>query len=318
MKEVVFVRKNMKKWEDAYDISRNLWKYQPTVIADTYLEVSADLAFAQSHFPESELVPYLNCIALTLHNAIYGHKQHRWSRIADFWLEEIPQEIGRNRRMMLLSLLLFVISVMIGVVSNWGDPEFTREVMGSGYVDMTLENIRKGNPMGVYGKDSSTNMMFEITFNNIWVSFYTYVSGMLTGLATSTFLVRNGVMLGSFMTFCHQHGVLSDCLLALWMHGVLEITAIIIAGGAGLVLGRGWMFPGSLPRGTSFRLAARRSVKIIIGLVPFFVMAGFIESYVTRHTDAPLAFRLTVILGSLAAVIYYFVCLPYKKCHGKI
>jgi len=318
MKEVVFVRKNIEKWREARELTNNLDSTAPDIIADTYLEVSADLAFAQTHYPDSEIVPLLNGIALTLHNRIYGYRQQRWGRIAQFWWKEIPHEVYRHRWLILISLGLLVLSALLGIVSTMADHGFARDILGSGYVEMTLKNIKRGEPMGVYGSSSSHTMMVDITLNNIGVSFGCYLAGMFTCFGTALVLVRNGVMLGTFMTFCQQQGVLGDCLMAMWLHGVFEITAIVIAGGAGLILGCGWLFPGSLPRGTSFRLGAKSSVKIIVGLIPLFVIAGFIESFITRHTHAPFALRLGLILLSLALVVFYFVYLPYKQRHGDI
>ncbi len=312
MKEVIFIRKNMQKWKDTEALIRHMSKTDPAEIANTYEDVSADLAFAQTHYPESDLVPYLNSLALVLHNCIYGNKQQRASRLITFWTEEIPHEVYNNRWMMILALALFIFSAIVGVFSCVQHPDFVRTIMGDQYVEMTLRNIEQGEPMAVYGNETSGSMMLGITLNNIWVSFYTYISGMLTCFGTAYFMLVNGVMCGAFMTFCYQHGVLTDCLESMWMHGVIEITSIIVAGGAGLTLGKGWLFPGSYPRKASFTRAARSSVKIIIGLVPFFIIAGFIESYITRHTEMPEAAKLLIIGTSLLAMIGYFIYLPYK------
>jgi len=312
MKEIIFIQKNLDKWKITEKSLKELGKLEPAIIADMYQDISSDLAFAQTHYAKSEIVPYLNSMALKLHNNIYGYKQQRWSSIVSFWTEEIPTEVYRYRKIMLLSLTIFLVATIIGAISQLGNEKFVYDIMGTRYVQMTLENIKNGVPMAVYGSDNESTMFAGITINNIRVSFMEYISGLLTCFATGLILVKNSVMCGTFMAFCYQHNVLTDCLMAMWMHGVIEISAIIIAAGTGLILGCGWMFPDSLPRLTSFRLAGKSSVKIIMGLVPFFIVAGFIESYITRHTDAPFGIRLSVILGSFAFIIYYFVVLPYK------
>lgn len=119
-------------------------------------------------------------------------------------------------------------------------------------------------------------------------------------------------MLGSFQTFFFQHGLLYESLLAIWMHGTLEISALIVAGAAGLTLGNSWLFPGTYSRAAAFRKGARRALKIIIGTVPIFILAGFIEGFVTRHTHLPDLVRLSFILLSLSFVIYYYIYLPQK------
>ena len=214
------------------------------------------------------------------------------------------------RKLLLASFLIFLISMLIGVMSQCFDHDFCRIILGDYYVDMTLDNIAKGKPMAVYDSDGELNMFLGITFNNIRVSFMIFVSGILTSIATGACLFQNSVMLGCFETFFAQHGLLYESFLAVFLHGTLEISAIIIAAAGGLAIGNGWLFPGTYSRLVSFRRGAKRGLKIVAGTVPMFILAGFIEGFVTRHTEVPDALRLAFILLSLAFVICYFVILP--------
>ena len=141
------------------------------------------------------------------------------------------------RKELRLSFVIFLISVIIGVVSQLLDPDFSRLVMGNRYVEMTLNNIENGNPMGVYDSESEGLMSFMIIKNNIGVSFMAFVSGLLTSFGTGFILLQNGVMLGAFQTFFAQHGLLWESALAIWLHGTIEISAIIVAGAAGIAIG---------------------------------------------------------------------------------
>ena len=313
MKEVVFIRQNIEKWRATEAIIDDIDNMSPDVLADAYVETTSDLAFAQSHYPQSRITMYLNNLASALHNELYRAKREQWTRLITFWTREVPAAMRRERRALLVSLLVFVVSAFIGVVSQLGDSEFCRVILGNGYVDMTLENIEKGNPMGVYGNDDELPMFLGITLNNIFVSFVEFAMGMLTTFGTGFKLFQNGVMLGSFQTFFFQQGVGYESMLAVWLHGTLEISAIIVAGAAGIVLGNGWLFPGTMTRLESFRQGARRSLKIVVGTVPLFIVAAFIEGFFTRHTEWPDAVRLTIILASLAFVLYYYVYLPNSK-----
>lgn len=313
MKEVVFIRQNIEKWRATEAIIDDIDNMSPDVLADAYVETTSDLAFAQSHYPQSRITMYLNNLASALHNELYRAKREQWTRLITFWTREVPAAMRRERRALLVSLLVFVVSAFIGVVSQLGDAEFCRVILGNGYVDMTLENIEKGNPMGVYGNDDELPMFLGITLNNIFVSFVEFAMGMLTTFGTGFKLFQNGVMLGSFQTFFFQQGVGFESILAVWLHGTLEISAIIVAGAAGIVLGNGWLFPGTMTRLESFRQGARRSLKIVVGTVPLFIVAAFIEGFFTRHTEWPDAVRLTIILASLAFVLYYYVYLPNSK-----
>ncbi len=316
MKEVVFIRRNIEKWKETEKVVEEAERFNPDQLADAYTELTADLAFAQTHYPHSRITIYLNNLASALHNTIYRNKKEKWSRIITFWTQEVPQTMFGARRELRASFLIFFVSVLIGVVSALYDDSFVRLILGDGYVDMTLHNISEGNPMGVYGSAEAVPMFLGITLNNIRVSFICFAMGILTSFGTGFMLFNNGVMVGSFLTFFHTHNLLKDAMLAIWLHGTLEIWAIIVAGAAGLALGNGWLFPGTYTRGESFSRGAKRGLKIVIGTVPIFIIAGFIEGFLTRHTHLPDAFRLGVILLSLAFIVYYYIYLPNKIAHG--
>jgi len=154
---------------------------------------------------------------------------------------------------------------LIGAVSAANDQEFVRLIMGNQYVDMTLDNIARGEPMAVYNGSPEAPMFLGITINNIKVSFLCFASGILTSFGTGFILLQNGIMLGSFQMFFYQHDLLWESALAVWLHGTLEIWAIIVAGAAGLALGNGWLFPGTYSRLESFRRGAKRGLKIVNG-----------------------------------------------------
>jgi uncharacterized membrane protein SpoIIM required for sporulation len=315
MKEVTFIRQNISKWRGAELVVETIGDTDATELADTYIDVTSDLAFAQTHYPESKITRYLNNLASALHNEIFRSHRYRWSRLLTYWTQDVPLTMWEARRELLLSFIVFTASVFIGFLSQLLDPEFCRIILGDRYVDMTLQNIASGEPMAVYSGNSEGTMFGSITMNNVMVSFVTFALGIFTSLGTGFKLFQNGVMLGSFQTFFAQHELLWESALAVWLHGTLEISAIIVAGAAGMAMGNGWLFPGTYPRITSFRRGARRGLRIVVGTVPVFIVAGFIESFFTRHTEWPDLLRLSIILGSLAFVIYYYIVLPQKRNH---
>ena len=315
MKEVTFIRQNISKWRGAELVVETIGDTDATELADTYIDVTSDLAFAQTHYPESKITRYLNNLASALHNEIFRSHRYRWSRLLTYWTQDVPLTMWEARRELLLSFIVFTASVFVGFLSQLLDPEFCRIILGDRYVDMTLQNIASGEPMAVYSGNSEGTMFGSITMNNVMVSFVTFALGIFTSLGTGFKLFQNGVMLGSFQTFFAQHELLWESALAVWLHGTLEISAIIVAGAAGMAMGNGWLFPGTYPRITSFRRGARRGLRIVIGTVPVFIVAGFIESFFTRHTEWPDLLRLSIILCSLAFVIYYYIVLPKKRNH---
>ncbi len=317
MKEVTFIRQNIEKWRDVELMVENSVETAPDVQADAYIDLTSDLAYAQTHFPQSRITLYLNNLASALHNQIYRNKRESISRLVTFWTQEIPQTIWEARHALMASFIIFVISVTIGLVSQLGDDSFARLILGDQYVDMTLDNIAKGEPMAVYDSGAETEMFLGITWNNVKVSFMVFVMGVFTSLGTGFLLFQNGVMVGSFQTFFFQQGLGFESMLAIWLHGTLEIWAIIVSGAAGITLGNGWLMPGTYGRLTSFMMAARRGLKIIVGTVPVFVMAGFIEGFATRHTEWPTWLRLTIIGASALFIGYYYLYLPYFRNHAR-
>lgn len=311
MKEAYFIRNNIEAWQHVETLIDQLSEQSVDDVAAAYLRITTDLSFAQTHYPASAVTPYLNSMAAVLHDALYRNRREPRSRVFTFWTREVPQTMWAERRMLLLSLAIFLVSVAIGIVSQLGDDSFCRTILGDYYVDMTLDNIANGKPMDVYASQGELNMMFGITLNNILVAFRTFVSGVLTSFMTGLMLFYNGVMMGCFVTFFGQQDLLGVSLLTIMQHGTLELTAIVVAGAGGLVLGRGLLMPGSYSRLRALRMCALRGLKIVVGTVPIFIVAGFIESFVTRHTDWPFGLRLATVLLSAAFLVFYYVVLPY-------
>lgn len=316
MREVVFLRKNEKKWRSIEQLLGGGETADPDTLADLYIELTDDLAYSQTNYPGSKTTLYLNGLTADIFQALYKRKKGNSRRIITFWTEELPYEFYKIRRQFTYSLAFFAVAVLIGVASTHYDEDFVRTILGDSYVNMTLDNIEKGDPMAVYKDDGKTLMFLGITINNIKVSFIAFACGIFLSLGTYLILFQNGVMLGAFQYFFYQKGVLLTSFLTIWIHGTIEISAIVIAGGAGIVMGNSFLFPGTYKRIHSLTRGAKKGIKVIVGLVPLFIIAGFLESFVTRHTEWPNAIRLGIILTSLAFVLFYFAIYPrilYKK-----
>ena len=312
MKEVVFVRHNRGKWKRYEDCLNHIEQQSPDELADIYIDITNDLSFAQSHYPNSRIYIYLNSLSIRLHQFINHKKKEKFSRIIHYWKQEVPLVMFHARKELLYSFLIFAVSILIGIFSTANDEDFPRLILGDAYVNMTKENIENGDPMAVY-KDANRGVMFlGITINNIWVSFTVFVYGIFTSIASAYLLIKNGIMIGCFQYFFYEHGLFKESFLTIWIHGTLEISAIIVAGAAGITMGNGWLFPKTYSRIVSFRNSAHRGMKIIVGTIPIFIIAGFLESFVTRHTDLSEVVRTAIILLSTCFVIFYFIIYPRK------
>ncbi|PHN99655.1 hypothetical protein CSC82_32910 [Rhodobacteraceae bacterium 4F10] len=185
-------------------------------------------------------------------------------------------------------------------------------MLGDGYVNMTLENIENGDPMAVYKKANEVDMFIGITINNIRVAMYAFVLGMLFSVGTLYIMMQNGIMLGSFLYFFYDKGLFWESSRTIWIHGTIEISVIVIAGCAGLVLGNGLLFPKTYSRLESFKRSMKDGLKIMVSTIPFFIVAGFLEGFVTRHTEMPDWLAILIIVTSLALIIFYYVIYPVK------
>lgn len=315
MKEITFLKQNASKWEE-YETSLDKKEVtEPARIADMFIELTDDLSYSRSNFPESKTTRYLNVMTSRIHQLVYRNKKESNRRIFLFWKRELPSLFGKYHHLLLLSFVIGVIGTALGFISQLYDDSFIRIIVGDDYVNNTMERIKDGNPLGIYGEMPEGFMYFYITINNIKVSFVMFAFGMIFSLGTGFYLLYNCIMLGSFFAMFYQYNVLGKALKVVWIHGTLEISAIIIAGCAGFVLGNSFMFPGTYSRLESFKRGAKDGIKIVAGLIPVFMCAGFLESFITRYTEMPLWLSLVIILGSLGFLIWYFIILPYKLKH---
>jgi len=309
MRETKFIQQNKEKWEE---FERTLDKpyADPDKLNDLFIQITDDLSYSRTFYPNRSVRVYLNGLAQRIFSNIYKKRKLHFRRLRTFWTHELPVLVYESRRDFLITSLVFGLAFLIGLVSCAMDPEFVEVMLGADYVEMTRQNIASGDPMAVYKERGRFNMSLAITMNNLWVAFLTFIMGAIYGVGTLAILIRNGVMVGAFQYFFIKEDLFRESFLTIWTHGTLEISAIIIAGAAGLTMGRGLAFQGTYSRIRSFQRAAKRGLKIMVGITPIFVLAGFIEGYLTRQTETPDLVRLAFIIGCLAFVIFYFGIYP--------
>ncbi len=312
MKETNFIDQNKKKWKELEELLQEERK-DPDKLSNLFIQVTEDLSYARTFYPNRFVRLYLNNIAQQLFYFLYKNKTATKSGFIRFWKEELPDLVYSARKELFFSLCFFLVSVAIGVFSSRHDPSFANLILGDSYVQSTIENIKKGDPMAVYKKMNSVDMFLGISLNNLRVSFFVFIFGILYCIGTLGMLLYNGIMLGVFQYFFISYGLFWKSFLSIWLHGTLEISCIIIAGGAGITLGKGLVFPGTFKRSQSFFIGARKSIKILVGIAPIIVMAAIIESFMTRLTEAPDIVKLSIIIISAAFILFYFVIYPIHR-----
>lgn len=318
MKEAAFIKENRNRWEEFEKVVKNQRSASPDKLAELFIQVTDDLSFSRTQYPESRTTEYLNKLAAKVHLEIYRNKAEEGNRFIRFWKTEVPQAVYESRKPLLYSLIIFTISCCIGALSTLKDETFARLILSDAYVNMTLENIRNGNPTKVYSGEDELTMFFMITWNNVLVSFRVFVFGLFASIGTGFFMFYNGVMFGTFLTFFYKEQTLTQALPVVMLHGTIEIPSLVVAGAAGFVLGNSLLFPGTYSRLYSFKRGAMKGIKIVLGLVPFFIMAGFIESFITRYAFMHWSLKAVVIGLSGILMIFYFGIYPFMlKRDGK-
>ncbi len=312
MREAAFVKQNKDKWATFESALSNKTDISPDVLSELYIEITDHLSYAKTFYTGSNTEFYLNGLASQAHQQIYKTKRESKNRIISFWKTEFPTMFYNHRRELLIAFLVFSFFTAVGAFSAANEGDFVRAILGDDYVNMTLENIENDDPMAVYKKMGEFNMSLGITINNIKVALFAFAYGIFLGIGTLMIMLQNGIMLGSFQYFFFEKGLGWESVRTIWIHGTIEISVIIIAGCAGLVLANGMLFPGTYSRLESFKRGVINGLKIMLSTVPFFIVAGFLEGFVTRHTEMPDWLAIFIILSSLALILFYYIIYPHQ------
>jgi uncharacterized membrane protein SpoIIM required for sporulation len=320
MREAAFVKQNKEKWiafEQALDKTSNV---HPDYLSDLYIQLTNDLSYAQTYYPNSSTLTYLNSLASQAHQLIYVNKKESKKRLLNFWVKEFPEFFGHHVNTLMYSFLIFAVAIFIGAISSINDDSFVRLIMGDTYVNMTLENISEGNPTGVYQDKSMVGMFLYITLNNIRVGVICFALGVLTSIALGLILFRNGIMVGAFFAMFWLEGQAAHAWPVIMLHGTIELSIIVVCGAAGMIMGNAILFPKSYSRRHSFIQGAKSGLKVMISTVPLFIIAGFIESFVTRYAFMPGWLKYLILFVSAGIILGYYVALPIylKRKNEKI
>lgn len=310
MREASFVKQNKEKWIGFENALDNNVKINPDDLASYYIQLTNDLSYAQTYYPESKTLLYLNSLASQAHQKIYITKKESKNKIVSFWRDEFPLFFYQYHKTLLYTFLIFMAAVAIGAVSTLNDDSFIRLILGDAYVNMTIDNIEKGDPMAVYKSGSAIGSFLGITINNIRVAIIAFALGAFFSVGTIYVLFSNGIMLGAFITFFYNYGILEKTS-TVWLHGTFEISVIVIAGCAGLVMGNSFLFPKTYSRRIAFMKGAKDGLKIVVSTIPFFIVAGFIEGFITGYgAQMPWFIAYGIIFLSLFIIVYYYVIYP--------
>jgi uncharacterized membrane protein SpoIIM required for sporulation len=312
MREVAFIKQNKEKWLEFELAIFGKAKKNPDELASLYIQLMNDLSYAQTYYPKSKTVVYLNHLASQIYQKIYKTKRTEKNRLVEFFKTEVPLLLYEYKRYLIYAFVLFFATVAMGVVSARYDQNFVRLIVGDDYVNMTLDNIKKGDPMAVYASGSNWGSFIGITVQNLYVGASCYFYGIFGGIGTFVKFLQNTLMLGSFQYFFYEHGSFWKSVRAIWIHGSMEIFAIVIEAAAGFILGTSILFPKTFSRINSFKIGFKNSFKIFLSTFPFTISAGFLEGFITRYSGAmPNWLSIFIILFTLGIISFYYLVYPF-------
>lgn len=312
MREVAFIKQNKAKWLEIEQIVNGKIKKNPDDLSSLYINLINDLSFSQTYYPKSKTTVYLNFLSAQIFQKIYKTKRIEENRIRHFFTREVPLKVYEYRRYLYYAFVFFILFVGIGVISSVYDKDFAKLILGEGYLNQTLENIKKGDPTAIYGSGENWSTALMIIVNNLKVGAKLYIYGILGGVGTLYVLMQNSIMLGAFQFFFQTQNVLMESAKGIWLHGVFEIFGMVVEAMAGLILGASILFPKTFSRLESFKQGFRDSFKIYLSTVPFTIFAGIIEGFVTRYAQTmPLFLNIIIIFGTLSTIAFYYFIYPY-------
>lgn len=263
-----------------------------------YRQTAADLAAIRQDPSSVHFARYLNQLMARAHNIIYvGHRANPWA-ILLFFKNEYPRVFRRNLKYCALAVAIFLVGGLAGVALTLQDPDFQLHVLGSRMVQ-TIQRKEMWTHSIISVKPLASS---QIMTNNMTVSFMTYATGIMAGVGTIYMMFFNGLLMGVIGTAC----ALAGMSVSLWSfvapHGALELPAIFLAGGAGLKIAHGLLFPGMLPRTESLAMAGREATTLVLGTVPILIIAGTIEAFVS---PTGMAIQLKF---AMSAALFVLLC----------
>ncbi|MES2821559.1 MAG: stage II sporulation protein M [Pseudomonadota bacterium] len=266
--------------------------------APAYRRLCQHLALAQARGYSSHLIDQLQQLAMRGHQQFYRHRSHLGAQLIGFVLGGFPRAVRAEWPLVLAASLLFFGSLIGMGLLVYLFPDLIHSVMDPSQVsDMETMYDPDTKRIGRFSERDAGDdwMMFGFyIMNNIGIAFQTYASGLLFGLGSLFFLLFNGLTIGAVAGHLTQIGYNQTFWSFVIGHGAFELTAIALAGAAGLKLGWALLAPGRLTRAEALRLAGGRSVQLVAGVILFLLIAAFIEAYWSSMTYTTPAVKFAV------------------------
>jgi uncharacterized membrane protein SpoIIM required for sporulation len=271
-------------------------------LSGLYRQTAADLSALRVDGGSQQYANYLNHLLASAHNTIYSGTHSNPRAIWHFYRRTYPALFRQNFSYCLAAFLIFVVGGVVGTLVTLQYPDFQTYVLGPHMVEtirrheMWTDSVLTIKPMASSG----------IMTNNLSVSFIAFAAGITAGLGTVYMMLMNGLLFGVISVACVMNSMGTRLFSFVAPHGVLELPAIFIAGGAGLCIARALLFPGLMPRRAALRYAGRDAIKLLLGSIPLLIIAGIIEAFVSP-TGLPVSLKFTLAAALATGLFMYLM-----------
>jgi uncharacterized membrane protein SpoIIM required for sporulation len=284
---------------------RRLHREEVRELGRIYRRTSSDLAIARAESRDPRLVNYLNSLVIRAHGRIYrADAGEGRQRIRDFFARDFPRTFRRTWRYTALAFAVCLLFTSLSFMATWHDPEFSEL---AGVPAYARERILESKPRWWKSLNEANQVAATgIATHNIRVTFNAFAYGALFGVGTLFYMAVNGLSIGTLLALTFRAGYGRELLTFMAGHGVIELTCIFIAGGAGMLFGTALLFPGDIPRFDNLRLRGREAAQLIAGCVPLLAVAGTIEGFISP-ADIPPAMKFTVAAVTGLALYSYLL-----------
>lgn len=272
-------------------------------LASLYRSISADLARAKTNNIGPILIQDLQKLTARSYTQIYqGSRRQDWQGAIDFYRSGFPLIVQETWIYTAISLIIFLIPALIAWWFAWQDPVFMSLIVP----ENLIEKVRDKGELwmgGIIGIEplASTNIMT----NNLSVAFAMITGGITAGIYTIYLIIFNGLLLGAIGALVGKYNLAYPFWAFVFPHGSLELPAIFLAGGAGLLIARGLLFPGKYGRGDAIKFYGFQAAKLMFGIVPMLFIAGIIEGFLSPNPAIPDFLKYLVGLIILTLFLGY-------------
>ncbi|MBT2655759.1 stage II sporulation protein M [Bacillus sp. ISL-18] len=305
-----FVKMHREEWKQLEQFVSQLSKRKKNYTGETitqfyrlYQKAAQNLSYSQTYFPNDEVTPYLNGLVSKAHNLLYKDQVSSIKQIRYFFSTKFIGLLLEQWKFVAAAMILFLIGAIGSFLSVMNDPLHIYSILPA-EISQGVDPSKLGK--GTNAVDSSL-MSASIMTNNIKVGIFAFAGGITFGLVTVYLMVYNGIIIGALAALFWHHGKSYDFWAYIVPHGMIELTAIFIAGGAGLLMGYKLFVPGQYTRGWQLKQQAKRSVQLLLGTIPLFVIAGIIEGFITPAKISLEAKYIVAVLTVAGLILYVLI-----------